>query len=133
MFSEWDALPLQKLLGVSETAVVLSLVPAQPPALCWHCKVAHPPDRPVWAFKPGADCSYGIFLRIISWLISLSGLTAGKMSGVNSGLGLEREASFSLFKLMWSCITSFSAVLQNPSNTSQEQWAVKILTLSLLL
>jgi len=70
-------------------------------------------------------------LKIISWLGSLNNLAAGKMSSVSSGLGLERETSFSLLKLLWSCILCFSTVLQNPSKISQEQWGVKILMLSL--
>lgn len=89
----------------------------RPPPLCQYCKATLPPDRPVWGIKPGMDCSYGIFLRIISWLISLCSLTEGKMSGVNSGLELENETSFSLFKLRRSCIISFSTALQNPTNT----------------
>lgn len=109
VFSEWDALPRQKAFLESPTSSFV---------------LALRGNSPSWWAGLGNSTRCRLFLRdffftIINWLISLCSFTAGKMS--SSGLGLENETSFSLFKLMRSCIISFSTTLQNSTNTSQEQ------------
>ena len=122
VFSEWDALPQQKLLRVSETAVLLSRTPAAQPNLFLCIGIAG--QLAFWMGQFGelhqVEIVPLVFLKIISWLNSLNNLTAGGMSSVSSGLGLEHETSFSSLKLSWSCILCFSTVLQNPSRISQE-------------
>lgn len=111
VFSEWDALPQQKAFLESPTSSFVLALQGNSPS--W------------WAgLGNSARCRLFLrdfFFRIINWLISLCSLAAGKMSSVSSGLGLENETSFSLSKLMRSCIISFSTALQNSTNTSQEQ------------